>query len=148
MMLVLLFVHVASTLFMVGLIWFVQVVHYPLFAAVGPAHFEAYERNHQRLTTWVVAPVMLAEVLTAVALLTTQTTSATVMQWCGMGLLGLIWGCTAGLSVPAHRQLESGFQSNAYRRLVSTNWIRTAAWTIRGVIVLALQQQVLTGVNS
>jgi hypothetical protein len=30
---------VASTLFMTGLSWFVQVVHYPLFAAVGPDAF-------------------------------------------------------------------------------------------------------------
>ena len=32
---VLLLVHAASTLFMAGVIWFVQVVHYPLMASVG-----------------------------------------------------------------------------------------------------------------
>ena len=31
----LLLLHAAATLFMTGLIWFVQVVHYPLFARVG-----------------------------------------------------------------------------------------------------------------
>jgi hypothetical protein len=29
----LLLAHAAATLFMVGVIWFVQLVHYPLFAA-------------------------------------------------------------------------------------------------------------------
>jgi hypothetical protein len=27
--------HLAATLYMVGVIWFVQVVHYPLFSKVG-----------------------------------------------------------------------------------------------------------------
>ncbi len=31
--------HVGATLFMVGLIWFVQVVHYPLFGHVGGEGF-------------------------------------------------------------------------------------------------------------
>lgn len=31
----LLLVHAAATWAMVGLVWFVQVVHYPLFAQVG-----------------------------------------------------------------------------------------------------------------
>ena len=147
-MLVLISIHVASTLFMVGLIWFVQVVHYPLFADVGPSHFETYERHHQRLTTWVVGPVMLVEEITAAVLLTTQPGIAAGLQWVGLVLLLLIWACTAGLSVPAHRELECGFRLDAWRRLVTTNWIRTAAWTLRGGIVLVLLQKVLTGANS
>jgi len=46
--------HVFATLFMVGMIWFVQTVHCPLFANVGSEHFKTYEELHQRLTTWVV----------------------------------------------------------------------------------------------
>jgi sterol desaturase/sphingolipid hydroxylase (fatty acid hydroxylase superfamily) len=62
--------NLAATWFMVGLIWFVQVVHYPLFAAVPAGEpFAAYHRQHVRRTTWVVAPVMLVELVTAVALL-------------------------------------------------------------------------------
>ena len=52
-----LYLHAASTLSMVGLIWFVQVVHYPLFARVEQG-FIAYEQIHQQRTTWVVAPLM------------------------------------------------------------------------------------------
>ncbi len=33
--LLLLVCHVAATFYMVGLVWFVQRVHYPLFASVG-----------------------------------------------------------------------------------------------------------------
>ena len=59
----------ASTLFMVGLIWFVQIVHYPLFAGVGADQFSQYEQQHQQLTTYVVMPVMLLELATAIALI-------------------------------------------------------------------------------
>ena len=51
--------HVAATLVMVGVIWFVQIVHYPLFSQVSEAAFNLYEAQHTRLTTYVVAPAML-----------------------------------------------------------------------------------------
>ena len=57
----LLMLHLVSTLAMVGLIWFVQVVHYPLFDQVGRDGFRQYEQSHQRLTTLVVAPLMLTD---------------------------------------------------------------------------------------
>ena len=53
--------HVAATLFMVGVIWFVQVVHHPLFSRVGPEKFSLYSEAHSRLTTYVVGPPMLVE---------------------------------------------------------------------------------------
>ena len=56
-----LLLQAASTLAMVGLIWFVQIVHYPLFAQVGREGFSGYEQAHQNRTTFVVAPLMLVE---------------------------------------------------------------------------------------
>lgn len=57
--------NAASTLMMTGVIWFVQVVHYPLFAEVGRAEFAQYEASHSGLTTLIVAPLMLVELITA-----------------------------------------------------------------------------------
>src|SRR5271157_6285468 len=53
---------------MVGLIWLVQVVHYPLFRLVGSGDFKGYHHNHTRLISWVVGPPMLAEGLSAAVL--------------------------------------------------------------------------------
>src|SRR3954466_7214959 len=58
----------ASTLFMTGLIWFVQVVHYPLFAEVDPARFRRYHAAHTRATTRAVLIPMILELLSSVAL--------------------------------------------------------------------------------
>ena len=63
-----LLVHAAATLFMTGLIWFVQVVHYPLLANVGADGFAAYAQRHSSLTTWVAGPAMLIELGAAMAL--------------------------------------------------------------------------------
>ena len=129
--------HASFTLIMVGVIWFVQLVHYPLMAQVGAVRFGGYERQHARRTAWVVALPMLGEATTAVLLLwRIPGGSAAWPAWLGLGLLVLIWASTAFLQVPCHRELESGFDEKAHRRLVLTNWIRTAAWSGRGILVL------------
>jgi hypothetical protein len=48
-----------------GLIWFVQIVHYPLMTRAGREGFARYEAGHTARTTTVVAPLMLAEATTA-----------------------------------------------------------------------------------
>lgn len=129
--------QIAATWTMVGLIWFVQVVHYPLMSSVGAAQFAAYEARHTRRTTWIVAPTMLVELGTALAMVLRPPASvAAISVWAGFALLGVIWLSTATLQVPAHRRLERGFDAAVHRRLVATNWIRTACWTARGLLVL------------
>ena len=58
-------VHEAVTLIMVGVIWFVQLVHYPLLSYVGHSEFPVYERHHRGFNKWLVAPLMLLEGMTA-----------------------------------------------------------------------------------
>jgi hypothetical protein len=94
-----LLVNAAVTSFMVGVIWFVQVVHYPLFARVGEAAFSEYERHHARRTSWVVAMPMLVELGTAIA---TVLVVGGALAWCGLGLLAAAWASTGLWQVPAH----------------------------------------------
>ena len=131
----LLAVHGAATLAMTGLIWFVQLVHYPLFSLAARHSFTDFALQHQRRTTWVVAPLMVVEAVAAGLLLTRAPGALT---WAGAGLLAIIWLSTAFLQVPQHRRLARGFDPAAARRLVGTNWLRTAAWTARAGIALAL----------
>jgi hypothetical protein len=136
-MIYLLAICVFSTLCMVGLIWFVQIVHYPLMSLVGGAESAAYAAANQRLTTWVVGPLMLAEAASNMALaLLPIPAGAALAFWVGTGLLFVNWLSTAVFSVPQHGVLARGFSRPHHRRLVATNWIRTMAWTIRGVLVL------------
>ena len=68
MLRLLLFAHAASTLYMVGVIWMVQLSHYPLMARVGPDHMAAWQADNLRRTSWVVGVPMLVEAGTAVLL--------------------------------------------------------------------------------
>ncbi len=129
-------VHLCATLFMTGVIWFVQVVHYPLFDAVGREVFSSYSRLHTSRTSWVVMLPMLVELATALWLLGAPLPQLpTWARWSGLALLVVIWLSTAALQVPMHSRLEQGFAADAHSFLVSTNWIRTVAWTMRAVLV-------------
>ena len=127
--------QLAATAFMVGLIWFVQLVHYPLMAAVGADQFQVYEAEHQRRTSWIVGPVMLVELGLAVASVLWPSRGDQGLMIVGLVLLVLIWISTALLQVPAHRSLANHFSEHAHRKLVQTNWIRTVAWTLRAVLL-------------
>jgi hypothetical protein len=118
---------------MVGLIWMVQIVHYPLFRDVGNNQFAKYEQLHSSRITPIVGIPMAIELLTAIALCYSAPSSQPKwLAWAGLALLVGIWFSTACLQVPCHQKLSSGFDANAYRFLVVSNWLRTSLWTARG----------------
>lgn len=138
--------NVLSTAGMMGLIWFVQVVHYPLMARIGSENYQAFQREHMRRTTWVVGPLMLTEALTAVGLVLVVSDPAYLsLAWFALGLLAMVWLSTACLQVPAHNRLLTGFDRQAHRVLVRSNWVRTLGWTGRGFCVGALALHFLAG---
>lgn len=137
MTVLLLLANLAATGYMTGLIWFVQVVHYPLFNRVGEAGFARYEADHGRLTSLVVGPPMLIELATALALVVWRPTPLPAWwAWTGLALVGVIWLSTVFLQVPQHGALAHGFSEGPYRFLVSSNWVRTLAWSVRMALLL------------
>ena len=142
----LLLANAASTLALVGLIWTVQVVHYPLFGAVGEAHWAAYHAGHGRRITWVVAPLMLVELATAVALVGLRPLA--MPAWAavaGAALVGLLWLSTVAVQVPLHNALAGGWDARAHARLVATNGVRTGLWTLRGGLMVWVLACALAG---
>ena len=132
----LLLVHLAATWYLVGLCWLVQRVQYPLMAQVGREGFTAYEAAHVARISPIVAPPMIIELVTGVALVMTAGAAfRSPVFLLSLGLLAAIWISTFALQVPLHGQLSAGFDSGAHASLVATNWLRTLAWTARGVIV-------------
>ncbi len=129
-----LLIHAGSTLAMFGLIWFVQIVHYPLFSKVGKADFAAYEAAHASLTTLVVAPLMGLELLTGILLLVYLPERWLTVA--GLIMILLIWASTAFVQVPQHHILARDYDAKAHRILVASNWVRTLLWSARAVLVL------------
>lgn len=67
-MFTLFFAGFAATLLMTGLAWMVQLVHYPSFRYVEPRKFPEFHRFHSNRITLIAAPLMLAELGTAIIL--------------------------------------------------------------------------------
>ncbi len=132
------FLHLFSTGIMAGLIWFVQLVHYPLFSKVGDTSFHAYEQDHAKRTTWIVAPTMLCELITASLILLYPPSGLQLLAILGFCLVILVWLSTFFIQVPCHARLERGFSRKTHQLLVQLNWLRTAVWNVRFLVAIYL----------
>ena len=129
---------------MFGVIWTVQLVHYPLFAGVGTDGFTAYEASHKARITWIVLPAMLLELGTAVALVWRRPEIIPAWAvWLSLVLVGVVWLSTVLVQVPLHTKLSAGFDGETHTHLVATNWVRTVAWTLRAGLALWMTARLL-----
>lgn len=139
-------IHCSATAVMVGVIWFVQLVHYPLFDRVEPAKFPRFEADHQAGTFRIVFPAMAAELVTGIWLCAQRPAAVPAgAAWLGLGLIAVNWASTFFVQVPLHRRLAGGFDAAAARRLVTTNWLRTFAWSLRGLLLFWLAGRLVRG---
>jgi hypothetical protein len=131
--------HLVGSLTMVGIIWTVQIVHYPLMALVGPERFTTYEAAHApRMTTVVLLPWTVQGV-TAIWLLVAPPAGVPAALILATAVTALVpVAVTVLASIPAHTRLAAGFDADVHARLVGTNWIRTLAWTAHAVLAVAV----------
>jgi hypothetical protein len=125
--------HLLCAAYMTGVIWFVQLVQYPMLKFTdGHRDSAAGHREYTRRMGFVVMPVMLGELLfQGLELFQDPGNRA----WLTSFLLLLIWASTFLLQVPRNHRLTRGYDAGAHRSLVRTNWIRTVAWTSRALLL-------------
>ena len=131
--------HLVSSLLMVGMIWTVQIVHYPLMALVGPERFTAYEAAHAPRMAGVVMLPWTVQGLTSAWLLVAPPAGVPMTLIVATAVAALVPVVVTVLaSIPAHTRLSAGFDAAVHARLVGTNWIRTLAWTAHAVLAVAV----------
>lgn len=136
---VVLLLNVVSTFTMVGVIWFVQVVHYPLLSVVPVESASTVAVDHQRRTGWVVMAPMTVEGFTTLGLLKWVPDGvAWWVPWLNGVFLAVALGCTVFLSVPRHARMAAQPDASVGRELVLTNWPRTVAWSARGIVLVLM----------
>ncbi len=129
----------AATWGMVGVIWMVQLVQYPMLTGYPPEAATTAMADHQRRISWVVGPLMAVEGVTALILLVDRPEIMGATQaWVAAILLGVALVSTVAVQVPLHSRLADAHDVVTARRLVATNWVRTTAWTARGVLLVAV----------
>ena len=138
----LLVIHLAATLFMVGLIWTIHYVHYPLFADVGESTYVSFQAAHVErigkllLVPWLTEGVTLLGILTLAFLGGNQSWRIpTVINGVAMAVVLVISGFW---SAPAHGKLADGFDASVHDQLMTANLIRTLAWTVCGICAIWL----------
>lgn len=131
-------IHLVATGFMVGLIWTIHAVHYPLFAFV-PEPYAPFQAEHmRRITVLLVVPWGL-EVFTALGLfLTAETGQQRFWSVVGGGLVVAIVAVTGLAAAPAHGRLLETFDARQHQHLMRVDLLRTLLWTARGVVAVVL----------
>jgi hypothetical protein len=125
-------------LYVLGEIWFGQIVVYPLFAKVGEDEYVTYHRFYSsRILLPVIVPGF-ASFFLPVALVFLRPDS--VPLWMALanvacGLVGLL--VTVALEILRHARLEKGGkQETVIRELILYNWPRTLSITCSAFLTL------------
>ncbi len=129
-----LMLHLAACAFMTGVIWIIQILHYPAFQEVDFERFPRFHQDHSWRISFIVGPIMILELATGVLLLMRNFNDLIFLTTFVM--LGINWICTFALSVPIHNSLSKKRDDGKIAHLIRTNWPRTILWSVRLIMLL------------
>ena len=130
-----LLVHLTFTSIMTGVIWVIQIVHYPSFHFIEKELYTAFQKFHMNKISIIVIPIMLAELITGMMLFLDKSYKSPLLI-ISVIILVLIWLTTGVFFTKAHNELITGYQQAVVNQLVVMNWIRTSLWTLRLLLLI------------
>jgi len=130
-------IHIVSTSLMVGVIWIMQLVHYPSFNFINVEEYKSFQEFHMKRISIIVIPLMIIELTSGVLIFWIYQTDNIFFN-ISLFCLFFIWFLTAILFSKMHQKLTLGYQISIVTKLVNLNWLRTISWTLRlGLVLLA-----------
>ena len=129
-----LIIHLIATSVMVGVIWTIQLVHYPSFHFIELNQYTTFQRFHMSRISYVVIPAMLTELFTLILIIISMDPIDTLVLASAI-LLIFIWLITAVFFSGAHQKLTLGYDQTVVDKLVKLNWGRTLLWTLRLLLI-------------
>ena len=126
-------IHFASTAVMVGVIWVIQLLHYPTFYYIEKNNYSQFQKFHMNRISYIVIPAMVIEMLSGIMLVIINDDFII-----SFSLLVCIWIITFVFFTNIHQRLLSKYENTAVEKLVNLNWIRTVFWTVRLVILFII----------
>ena len=130
-----LLVHLTFTSIMTGVIWVIQIVHYPSFHFIEKELYTVFQKFHMNKISIIVIPIMVAELITGIMLFLDKS-SKNPLLIISFIILVLIWLITGVFFTKAHNELITGYQELVVNQLVVMNWIRTLLWTLRLLLLI------------
>ena len=131
-----LIIHLIATSVMVGVIWVIQLVHYPSFHFIELKQYTTFQRFHMSRISYVVIPAMFTELFTLILFIISTDKIDSFISISGL-LLILIWLMTAVFFSGVHQKLTLGYDKVIVDKLVKLNWGRTLLWTLRLFLISA-----------
>ena len=128
-------IHIVSTSLMVGVIWIMQLVHYPSFNFINIEEYKSFQEFHMKRISLIVIPAMILELTSGVLIFWIYQTDNIFFN-ISLFCLFFIWFLTAILFSKMHQKLTLGYQISIVTKLVNLNWLRTISWTLRLGLVL------------
>ena len=128
------FLNVISAFLLTGVIWTIQIVHYPSFHYIDKLSFINFHHFHERRISIIVMPLMLIELTTSTALYINNMSS--IVFALNLLIVVLIWCSTFFIQVPIHSILSQKKDKKLIEKLVNTNWIRTFLWSMRMLLII------------
>ena len=128
------FLNVISAFLLTGVIWTIQIVHYPSFHYIDKLSFTNFHNFHERRISIIVMPLMLIELTTSTALYINNMSS--IVFALNLLIVVLIWCSTFFIQVPIHSILSQKKDKKLIEKLVNTNWIRTFLWSMRMLLII------------
>jgi len=121
----------------VGLIWTIQLVHYPSMKYIPKDRFPEYHNFHSIRISILAIPLMFAELVTSTILLYQNLNNAIqTIFLVNLILVLLIWLSTFLIQVPLHNALSKEKNTEKLSKLIFSNWIRTILWTSRSILMI------------
>ena len=126
--------HLIATSVMVGVIWVIQLVHYPSFHFIELKQYTTFQRFHMSRISYVVIPAMLTELFTLILIVISMDQIDNLVLASAI-LLIFIWLMTAVFFSGVHQRLTQGYEQTVVDKLVKLNWGRTLFWTLRLLLI-------------
>ena len=126
-------IHFLSTSLMVGIIWVIQLLHYPTFHFIKESDYVEFQHFHMQRISFIVVPVMIIELLSGFMLV--YYLRSNLLTICLIILL-FIWLITFVFFTKLHQSLLDGYNKTIVDKLVKINWSRTILWSLRLIILI------------
>ena len=126
-------IHFLSTSLMVGIIWVIQLLHYPTFHFIKESDYVEFQHFHMQRISFIVVPVMIMELLSGFMLV--YYFRSNLLIFC-LIILFVIWSITFVFFTKLHQSLLGGYDKIIVDKLVQINWSRTVLWSLRLIILI------------
>ena len=129
------FIQIVCNSYLVSLVFMTQFITYPTFLHIDKDKFSEYHRKYVNNISFIVAPVMLIELLTLflIAYLSSEFLIVKTLI-----LLLVIWLTTFFIMIPSHNRISKSFDKKEIINLINYNWVRTILWSLKLLLIIFL----------